>query len=418
VEPAAEQIAYADLYERWEAGHWRASALDFSADVRDWQSLPPPEQRALLWNCALFLHGEDTVHDTLLGFFASAPSDDARTMLSTQQVDEARHKVFFEAFLHQVAGVGTTPGATTQATQDRMPWGYTRVLEHLGKVSRRLARRPSRTGLAGGLTLYHIVVEAGMAQNTLHRLEAHLTQRGIMPALAEGLRHVMRDEQRHIALGVKMLSDLRASEPGVPAEVAGMLRAVAPYMAASAVPPAWDSTYATLAGYTLEELFAGSKTSIETKLRSAGLPLDGLPGAPPFPRGLSADETAQQALKLLRAGVLGPPNGAPASDPDTMAALFDLTARSLDLAAAPPAGAQLQWDFSDAGSWRVFVSPSSAHAEPGAAVRPDVRIRASVQGWSDVVAGRTDPLRAVAGGGLRITGRPTALARLPKLLGR
>jgi putative sterol carrier protein len=418
VATAADHVDYSDLYARWEAGNWRVSELDFSADRRDWLAATPAEQQALLWNCALFLHGEDTVHETLFGFFASAPSEEARVVLSTQQVDEARHKVFFESFLHEVAGVGVSAAATVAGTRDRLPWGYVRILELLGRVSRRLARRPSAKRLAGGLTLYHVIIEAGMAQNTLHRLEAHLSGRGIMPAFCAGLRSVMHDEQRHIALGVKILSDLRASEPGAPAEVAKMLRAAAPYMAASAIPPGWDSSHATLAGYTLEELFAGSRESIETRLRSAGMPVDRLPGAPVFPRGLSPDETARQALKLLRAGVLGPRNGPVATDAGTLASLFDLTARSLDLAAAPASGAQLQWDFSDAGSWHVIVSPSSAHAEQGTAVRPDVRIRGTVSSWCDVVAGRTDPLRAVAGRTIRITGRPAALARLPKLLGR
>ena len=34
---ATEQITYADLYERWEKGNWRATEIDFTQDRIDWR---------------------------------------------------------------------------------------------------------------------------------------------------------------------------------------------------------------------------------------------------------------------------------------------------------------------------------------------------------------------------------------------
>ena len=36
---ATDAISYNDLYARWERGNWRATELDFSQDVVDWNEL-------------------------------------------------------------------------------------------------------------------------------------------------------------------------------------------------------------------------------------------------------------------------------------------------------------------------------------------------------------------------------------------
>src|ERR671937_1872084 len=104
---AVDQISYTDLYKRWERGNWRASEIDFAGDRVDWQAkFSDLERRAALWNYAMFFHGEDSVASTLSPYIDAAPREEQKYFLTTQQVDEARHAVFFSRFMHEVCGIG------------------------------------------------------------------------------------------------------------------------------------------------------------------------------------------------------------------------------------------------------------------------------------------------------------------------
>src|SRR5690349_13674255 len=104
---AADQISYADLYARWERGGWQATDIDFTVDRRDWEeTFSDLERTAALWNYSLFFWGEDAVADNLSPFIDAAPREEQKYFLATQQVDEARHAIFFKRFMHEVAGLG------------------------------------------------------------------------------------------------------------------------------------------------------------------------------------------------------------------------------------------------------------------------------------------------------------------------
>jgi ribonucleotide reductase beta subunit family protein with ferritin-like domain len=102
---ATDAISYADLYARWERGNWRATEIDFSQDAVDWhEKLTEEQRRSALWLYALFFHGEDSVADNLSPYIDAAPTEEQKYFLTTQQVDEARHSVFFKRFMHEVVG--------------------------------------------------------------------------------------------------------------------------------------------------------------------------------------------------------------------------------------------------------------------------------------------------------------------------
>ena len=125
IPPATAQIDYDDLYARWEKGNWRATEIDFSQDRIDWHERMTPEQRrGALWLFTLFFHGEDTVADTLSPYVDAAPLEEQKYFLATQQVDEARHSVFFKRFMHEVVGLGDgTIGGTLQRDAARADLG-------------------------------------------------------------------------------------------------------------------------------------------------------------------------------------------------------------------------------------------------------------------------------------------------------
>src|SRR6476661_7896868 len=114
---ATAQITYDDLYARWEKGNWSATELDFSQDRIDWHERMTPAQRdAALWLFTLFFHGEDSVTDNLSPYIDAAPLEEQKYFLATQQVDEARHSVFFGRFMREVVDRGESIAGSLAAT--------------------------------------------------------------------------------------------------------------------------------------------------------------------------------------------------------------------------------------------------------------------------------------------------------------
>src|SRR5262245_1109171 len=410
---AADQVTYEDLYARWEKSNWRATEIDFSEDRTQWRErFSEHERRAALWNYAMFFHGEDAVTDDLSPFIDAAPREEQKYFLTTQQVDEARHAVFFNRFMHEVVerGEGSVASAL-EATRPELTWGFVRTFAMLERVVGELRRDRSRTKLAQAVTMYHFVVEATLAQPGQHFISDYLAERGLLPGFRAGMHNVALDEQRHIGFGVKLMRDLAAEDPEVPEAVAELLRAVTPVSLAVLVPPSWDTRYVECFGFTLEEIYEEGARSFEAKFKAAGMPVESLPGPQVMPMDLPPRARAERGLAMLRAGYLGERNGAPARDPESMAMLFDSIRRAIDLRRAPAEPLTLQWEFSDAEPWHLRLANGSSAAAPGRAPHVDIELRCRFGDWVDVIAGRLDPRKAVATGRLRPRGSPRALWR-------
>ena len=394
----AQQISYTDLYARWERGNWRATEIDFTEDRRQWwEVMTDFERKAALWNYALFFWGEDAVADGLSPYIDAAPTEEQKYFLATQQVDEARHAVFFTRFMHEVCDVGDgTVAGGLQAIKPELTWGFRMVFDRLEQMSDELRRDPSLPRLSAAVALYHIVIEATLAQPGQHFITSYLHDRDLLPGFREGMDRIAQDEQRHIAFGVKLLSDIAAPNPKCVNAVTDLLREVLPWTASVLTPPGWDMRYTEVFGFKLEDIAQEGAHSLETKMRSAGMPMEELPGPPIFAWGLPAERRVRNGLKLVRGGVLGEKLGAPSSDPETVAALFDLLGASLDHTKAPPEPGTIQWDFADADPWHLVVSNGSTHVEQGRAPDPTVTFQCRFEDWADVFAGREHPLRLAA----------------------
>src|SRR6478752_8454647 len=163
---AGAQVSYDDLYARWERGNWRALEINFSEDRRQWHEvMTEHERRAALWNYAMFFVGEDAVADDLAPFIDAAPREEQKYFLATQQADEARHAVFFKRFMHEVVGRGDgSVAGVLAATRAELTWGHRQVFARLDRMAGELRRDHSPRMLAAAVTLYHVVVEASLAQ--------------------------------------------------------------------------------------------------------------------------------------------------------------------------------------------------------------------------------------------------------------
>src|ERR1700719_2573706 len=315
-----DAISYEDLYARWERGNWSATELDFSEDARQWrEGFTPFERQGAVWDYCLFFWGEDAVADNLSPYIDAAPREEQKYFLATQQVDEARHAVFFKRFMQEVCGIGTGSASSgLEAIKPQLTSGFRRIFDRLDRMADELRTDRSPANLAAAVTLYHVVIEAALAQPGQHFICSYLEERDQLPAFREGMANIAADEQRHIGFGVKLLADLNREDPvGVPKAVARILRDVTRYTAQVLMPPGWDERYVSVFGATFDQVGVEGLTSMTTKLRSAGLPVDTLPGPALLPAGLSPLEISQRGRALAKAGVIGVREGPSARDPPT-----------------------------------------------------------------------------------------------------
>lgn len=417
VPASTKQISYTDLYARWERGNWRATEIDFGQDRIDWQEkMTEQQRRSALWLYSLFFHGEDAVAADLSPYVDAAPLEEQRYFLTTQQVDEARHSVFFGRFMNEVTGTGDgTLGGTLAATGGHLTWGHRKVFARLKRMADELRKDRSPRQLAAAVTLYHIIVEGSLAQPGQHMIERYLTEFDLLPGFRAGMANVALDEQRHIAFGVRLLADLCEQDPRCADAIVETIREVLPWTTAVALPPGGDASYTEAFGFTLLDLYEEGARMQESRLRAIGLPLDELPRFP-LPMDLPPRTRAQRGLKLLDAGLLGPRTGPAKRDPETMALVFDTIRRQADPSVVKP-GTTIQWDFPDADPWYLRCDDGATTVAPGRAERPDVTLSVAFEDFADVTARRVDPRKLMLRRRMRPSGSPRVLLKLNRLLG-
>ncbi|HEY3865231.1 MAG TPA: ribonucleotide-diphosphate reductase subunit beta [Solirubrobacteraceae bacterium] len=418
-----DAISYEDLYSRWERGNWSAMELDFTEDARQWrEEFTEFERTAALWNYCLFFWGEDAVADNLSPYIDAAPLEEQKYFLATQQVDEARHAVFFKRFMQEVCGIGDgSMSSGLQTIKPQLTSGFRKIFDRLDTMADELRADHSRAKLAAAVTLYHVVIEAALAQPGQHFICSYLEERNVLPAFRQGMQNIAADEQRHIGFGVKLLSDLKREDPvGVPKAVAGILRDVTRYTAQVLMPPGWDENYITVFGSSYDDVGVEGLTSMRTKLRSAGLTVETLPGPALLPPGLSPLETSQRGRAMAQAGIIGVREGPSKRDPETLALLFDSIRRQVDPNHGLSRATTFQWEFTDPDipTWHLTVDNGSSVVGQGEALSPDLRLRVAYQDWVDIIGQRLDPRRAMVTGRLRPRGNPLALGKLGKVFPR
>ncbi|HYO61779.1 MAG TPA: ribonucleotide-diphosphate reductase subunit beta, partial [Actinomycetota bacterium] len=302
-----EVISYERLYRLWEENNWSATSIDFSEDARHWKERLTEKQRdAALWNYAMFLVGEEAVARTLTPVLDAAPGFPESIFLTTQIVDEARHHVFFDRFMREVAGVGSDTRSTLQAVEGQLTWGFKQVFAELDRVTDALRKKPKdRELLAQSVALYHVVVEGLLATPGQHFIQRYVHKLQILPGVREGIDNVSRDESRHVAFGIKLLGDLIRSSADCRAAAIEMLDRVLPWSVGVFVPPNLDHEYAECFDFTLVEIYAFGLRGFETKLRRIGIDPVEIRVLSREDRSLSYEDRSRRLWVLLEDGIMG-----------------------------------------------------------------------------------------------------------------
>ena len=200
-----------DLYRRWEAQQWSATALDFGLDRQQWAAMPRHVKAQLEATFAGFFYGEQAVTDTLSPVLIGAPDEDQRLFLATQLVDEARHSYFFSRLYNEVLGVpGGLRGALASlqvSDADEPDPGYNAIFDarrgELVTTTEAVRRDPGDyRAWVEAITVYHLMVEALLALTGQRRVLRLLRSVDQLPAFRGGFTAVTRDESRHVSYGI------------------------------------------------------------------------------------------------------------------------------------------------------------------------------------------------------------------------
>lgn len=416
---ATDSISYVDLYRRWEENNWSAMGIDFSRDRAGWDALTDMQRKSALWMYSMFFYGEDSVTDNLSPYIDAAPTEEQAYFLTTQQVDEARHAVHFHRFFKEVLDAGDDVATTLQSTLPQLGWGYRGVFDRLETMADELRADRSLPKYAQAVALYHLVVEGTLAQPGQHFIEDFFTKEGSMPGFAEGMRNISRDEQRHIAFGVKTLSEIVPQSEECQAAVVELFREVDGFSLGVFCPPGFDREYTECWGFTLEDIMAFSLKLIQQRWRTIGYPKEQMPpDLWPFDPAKSIDEIAVDQIALMLAGVSGEPCAKPDSSPEIQALHFDVVARASNPVAIGPGRFTTEWRFTDATPWHITVENGVAIPKQGAALNPDLSIRTDWAEWISIAIDRQNPLRSITARRLTPWGPPRALNAFRKVFGK
>ena len=188
-------------------GIWDPQSLDFSQDILDWQRLKDTEKETLLQLTTLFQAGEECVTLDLLPLVMVIAQEgrlEEERYLTTFLWEEAKHTEFFRRFLDEVA----------QEHSDLHHYhtpSYRKIFyETLPQAMHALLTDQSPAAQARASVTYNLIVEGVLAETGYYAYYNMLDRNNIMPGLKQGVGLLKRDESRHLAYGVFLISRLVA----------------------------------------------------------------------------------------------------------------------------------------------------------------------------------------------------------------
>ncbi len=190
-------------------GIWDPQSIDFTQDILDWQHLNDTEKELLLQLTALFQAGEECVTLDLLPLVMVIAREgrlEEEMFLTTFLWEEAKHTEFFRRFLDEVA--------QEQSDLHHYHTASFRSLfyETLPQTMHALLADQSPAAQVKASITYNLIVEGVLAETGYHAYYNMLDRNNIMPGLKHGIGLLKRDESRHLAYGVFLISRLVAQD--------------------------------------------------------------------------------------------------------------------------------------------------------------------------------------------------------------
>lgn len=194
-------------------GVWNPADIDFAQDIADWQNLNATERDLLLRLTGMFVAGEESVTLDLLPLIMTIAREgrlEEEMFLTTFLWEEAKHVDFFaNGFLKHIA-----PDAG-DLSHYHTPAYRSLFYEALPQAMHALSTDSSPAAQARASVTYNMIVEGVLAETGYEAYFAALERNNLMPGVRQGILHLKRDESRHIAYGVYLLSRLIAADPQI-----------------------------------------------------------------------------------------------------------------------------------------------------------------------------------------------------------
>jgi ribonucleoside-diphosphate reductase beta chain len=188
-------------------GIWDPRNIDFSQDIVDWQRCTAEEQEALLLQTALFQAGEESVTLDLLPLIMAVAQDghlEEEMFLTTFLWEEAKHVEFFRRFLDEVVHLQDDLHHFHSPSYRKL------FYEELPQTMYALITDRSPAAQLRASVTYNMIIEGVLAETGYYGYFNMLERNNIMPGLRQGINLLKRDESRHIAYGVFLISRLVA----------------------------------------------------------------------------------------------------------------------------------------------------------------------------------------------------------------
>ncbi|HEY1354249.1 MAG TPA: R2-like ligand-binding oxidase [Ktedonobacteraceae bacterium] len=199
------------LYQKAKRlGIWNPMSIDFSQDIQDWQRFSEEEREAIISLTALFQAGEEGVTLDLLPLIMAVAREhrlEEEMFLSTFLWEEAKHTEFFRRFLDEVAH------DASDLSRYHTPSYRMLFYEELPRTMNTLLTDTSAEAQVRASVTYNMIIEGVLAETGYYSYYNMLERNNVMPGLRQGVGLLKRDESRHIAYGVFLISRLVAQQP-------------------------------------------------------------------------------------------------------------------------------------------------------------------------------------------------------------
>ncbi|MGH2480744.1 MAG: R2-like ligand-binding oxidase, partial [Ktedonobacteraceae bacterium] len=191
-------------------GTWDPRSIDFTQDIQDWHNFTDEEREAIIRLTALFQAGEECVTLDLLPLVMTIAREnrlEEEMFLTTFLWEEAKHTEFFRRFLDEVAH------DTSDLSRFHKPVYRQIFYEELPQAMNALLTDQSLEAQVRASVTYNMIIEGVLAETGYHSYYNMLERNNVMPGLRQGIGLLKRDESRHIAYGVFLISRLVAQKP-------------------------------------------------------------------------------------------------------------------------------------------------------------------------------------------------------------
>src|SRR5579885_2986197 len=190
-------------------GVWDPRSIDLTQDRLHWQQIPADRRDGVLRLIVGFQAGEEAVTLDLLPLILVMAKEgrlEEEMFLTTFLWEEAKHTEFFRRFLDEVAQ------EHGDLHQFHTP-SYRRIFyEELPQAMHALLTDTSPAAQLRASITYNMIVEGVLAETGYHAYFNMLDRNNIMPGLKQGVGLIKRDESRHLAYGVFLISRLVAQD--------------------------------------------------------------------------------------------------------------------------------------------------------------------------------------------------------------